>query len=209
MRVVHCSREKAAALSRRRLAPTEHLGVIMREQLELEQLAAIAELVATARDLCAPVWLRGGWAVDFFLGRVSREHADIDWFAMESDGPRLRDRLIERGFSDVTTAAAGQQIDVVRGRIDHGIALIKLGSQGEPLVAGGPWAGEPWPVEMLHGPIGRINNVSARVIAPSAQIEIKEMTPMWNPALRRRQKDLDDIAAILGRVTDVTDRPGP
>jgi len=54
---------------------------------------------------------------------------------------------------------------------------------------------------MLDGPGGRIGHVSAQVIAPLAQIEIKQMTPTWNPKLKRRQKDLDDIAAIRSRLS--------
>jgi hypothetical protein len=165
-----------------------------------EQLAAIAQLVAIAERLSVPVWLRGGWAVDFFLGRVTRAHADIDWFALAGDGFRLAAELMALEFEHTTTAPSDQQIDLVRGHIDHGIGLVRLGSQGEPLVGGGPWAGEPWPADMLNGPVRRIDGVSVRVIAPLAQIEIKEMTPTWNPALRRRQKDLDDIKRIRAKL---------
>lgn len=49
---------------------------------------------------------------------------------------------------------------------------------------------------MLDGPVGQIGSLDVRVISPAAQIEIKLMTPTWNPRLVRRQKDLDDIATI-------------
>ena len=39
--------------------------------------------------------------------------------------------------------------------------LVQLGSRDEPLVAGGPWAGEAWPIGMLDGPMGRIGQVNA------------------------------------------------
>lgn len=168
----------------------------MNPRLAEEQLAAIDELVTLAYELGVPVWLRGGWAMDFFLGRLTRDHADIDWFALAEDGQQLADGLISHGFEDVATTPPGQPIDLVRGYVDHGVALVQLGSRNEPLVAGGPWAGEAWPVGMLDGPVGRIGQVNAQVIAPLAQIEIKQMTPTWNPKLKRRQKDLDDIAAI-------------
>lgn len=77
-----------------------------------------------------------------------------------------------------------------------GIAIIRLDDQGNAVVAGGTWAGEPWPVGMLDGRIGRIGDTRAPVISPGAQIEIKTMLPVWNPTLRRRQKDLDDVAAL-------------
>lgn len=160
------------------------------------QLSAIADLLALAEELRVRVWLRGGWAMDFFLGSVTRKHLDIDWFALADDGLRLRDRLIGQGFQDVTTTEPGQQIDLVRDGVDHGIAMLRINDCGEPVVAGGPWAGEPWPVGMLDGTQGRIGDLTAPVIAPAAQIEIKQMTPIWNPRLSRRQKDIDDIAAI-------------
>ncbi len=81
--------------------------------------------------------------MDFFLGRLTRDHADIDWLALAEDGQRLADSLIGRGFQDVTTTPPGQ-IDLVRGKIGHVIGLVQLGQKIEPLVAGGPWAGEPW-----------------------------------------------------------------
>ena len=42
------------------------------------QLELIADVVATCQSIGAPIWLRGGWAMDFFLGWVTRDHADID-----------------------------------------------------------------------------------------------------------------------------------
>ncbi|RKR92448.1 hypothetical protein BDK92_6889 [Micromonospora pisi] len=37
--------------------------------LAVRQLEAIAEVVALAERARIEVWLRGGWAMDFFLGR--------------------------------------------------------------------------------------------------------------------------------------------
>src|SRR5699024_9045318 len=148
-----------------------------------------------------PVWLRGGWAVDFYLGEVTRAHADIDWFVMSDDAPRLVARLVADGCRDVTTAPREQQIDLVRGSIEHGIALARHGTAGQPLVGGGPWSGEPWPSRMLlDGPRCRIGDVTAYVISPEAQIEIKELTPMWNPRLSRRGKDVEDIRLLRAKL---------
>lgn len=57
-----------------------------------DQLSAIAEVTALGID----VWLRGGWAMDFFLGRVTRPHRDVDWFAWSSDAVRLAAALTSR-----------------------------------------------------------------------------------------------------------------
>ncbi|MFI1996122.1 hypothetical protein [Actinoplanes sp. NPDC020271] len=55
---------------------------------------------------------------------------------------------------------------------------------------------------MLDGQVGSVNGVECPIVAPEAQIEIKRMMPVWNPALSRRPKDADDLVrleAALGR----------
>ena len=37
----------------------------------------------------APWWIAGGWAIDLFLGRQTREHGDIDLAMLRSDQDRL------------------------------------------------------------------------------------------------------------------------
>ncbi|BBH70441.1 hypothetical protein ACTI_71260 [Actinoplanes sp. OR16] len=61
------------------------------------QLAAIAEVAA----LGIPVWLRGGWAMDFFLGYVSRPHRDVDWFAWAADADRIAAALTDASVPPV------------------------------------------------------------------------------------------------------------
>ena len=36
------------------------------------------EVAAFFAELDAPWWIAGGWAIDLFLGRQTREHEDID-----------------------------------------------------------------------------------------------------------------------------------
>ena len=38
-------------------------------------------------------WIAGGWAIDLFLGRQTREHADVDISILREDQPRLRQLL--------------------------------------------------------------------------------------------------------------------
>ncbi|MFF4898183.1 nucleotidyltransferase domain-containing protein [Streptomyces sp. NPDC001068] len=53
----------------------------MDRERSVRQLRLTGETVEIAKALGVEVWLRGGWAVDFFIGEVTRDHADIDWFA--------------------------------------------------------------------------------------------------------------------------------
>jgi Aminoglycoside-2''-adenylyltransferase len=157
-----------------------------------EQLEAIAEVTALGLE----VWLRGGWAMDFFLGRVTRPHRDVDWFAWWSDAGRLAAALTGQGYELLPEPPHDRQLDFVRGELDLSFALVARDDEGRVIVPSGPWAGQRWPEGMLDWPAARIGDVRCRIISPSAQIEIKKMMPVWVPGMPRRPKDAEDVAAL-------------
>jgi len=64
--------------------------------------------VEETQRLMAPLgaawWIAGGWAIDLFLGRVTREHADMDVAILRRDQPALAELL--KGW-DVHLAEGG------------------------------------------------------------------------------------------------------
>lgn len=160
------------------------------------QLRLIAETVEIADRIGAKVWLRGGWAMDFFIGEPSRDHEDIDWFAWSEDASRLSDGLLSRGYEPLFGPPPGQQLDFGKHGLESSFALLDRDPAGRVVVAGGPWAGQPWPDGMLDAPPGRIGAVKCGIISPRAQIEIKQMMPVWAPGRPRRAKAAEDIARL-------------
>lgn len=57
--------------------------------------AAAALLLA---DFPAPWWIAGGWALDLFLGRETREHADLDLGLFSADQLAVQTYLVARGW---------------------------------------------------------------------------------------------------------------
>ncbi|TMF97813.1 MAG: hypothetical protein E6I03_13425, partial [Chloroflexi bacterium] len=55
-----------------------------------EDVARIAELMSTYRAAWA---LAGGWAVDAWLGRLTRDHGDVDLAVFENDRQALFEHL--------------------------------------------------------------------------------------------------------------------
>jgi 2''-aminoglycoside nucleotidyltransferase len=43
-----------------------------------QQLQAIKEIFTKADEHGLPLWLDGGWSIDALLGKITREHSDID-----------------------------------------------------------------------------------------------------------------------------------
>jgi hypothetical protein len=160
------------------------------------QLRLIGEVVSAAADRDVEVWLRGGWAMDFFLGEVTRDHRDIDWFAWTGDADVFGAELVRRGFQQVPGLPPDQQIDLVKDGEDVSLNLLRRDREGRVVVGGGPYAGSPWPEDMLDARLGRIGDLRCPIINPRAQMEIKQMMPVWVPGSPRRAKDAEDIARI-------------
>jgi hypothetical protein len=102
--------------------------------MNARQLALIAEFVALCQEASIQCWLRGGWAMDFFLGRVTREHEDIDLFVWAKDAGTLARELEQAGFREVEGPPPEAQRDFVKA--------------GEALQTGWPFAQFPqssWP----------------------------------------------------------------
>ena len=59
------------------------------------QLAALAEVASDLDRAGIEYWLFGGWAVDFYAGRVTRPHSDVDLAVWLADVPRISALLKE------------------------------------------------------------------------------------------------------------------
>jgi hypothetical protein len=159
------------------------------------QFVLIKEIVSLCEAASIPCWLRGGWAMDFFLGRVTREHEDIDLFAWAEDAPKLVRALERAGFRELGGPPPEAQRDFTKDGEEVQIALLARNQRGEVVVAGGLAAGAPWPADMLSGVVGRLGDVRCPIVNPRVQIEIKEKFPEWigRPP---REKHRADIARL-------------
>ena len=76
----------------------------MPEDLGPWSALSVPAAAALMRHLGAPWWIAGGWAIDLFLGRQTRDHGDIDVAILRRDQPALAKLLC--GW-DVQVAADG------------------------------------------------------------------------------------------------------
>ena len=67
----------------------------MTKQISAE---TVLELLQGFTALGVTVWLDGGWGVDALLGRVTREHKDLDLLVLISDLPRYAEVVKQQGF---------------------------------------------------------------------------------------------------------------
>jgi hypothetical protein len=179
----------------------------VRADLRGRQLRVIEEIVGAAAPAGIEVWLRGGWAMDFYLGEVSRPHIDVDWFCWLADSQRLADALHKRGYADDPRVPPQLQLDLIKDGVEVSFAYLARNGEGHVVVGAGPWTGAHFPDRMLDGSTGQLAGITCPIISPAAQIELKEMYPVWMPGRPRRPKDADDIARLRDAMDRRADRP--
>jgi hypothetical protein len=63
------------------------------------QLEVLRELKEISESLNITLWLRGGWAIDFLLGQITRLHRDIDLITWIEHKETLENALREAGYN--------------------------------------------------------------------------------------------------------------
>ena len=81
--------------------------------------AEVQKIGSLLRELPCPWFVCGGWALDLFLGRVTRTHKDVDVAVARDDQFVVRDYLRRRGWAlekavggELTPWADGERLDL-------------------------------------------------------------------------------------------------
>jgi Aminoglycoside-2''-adenylyltransferase len=163
---------------------------------EERQLSLIREFSQIAESVQIPFWLRGGWAMDFFLGRVTRPHEDIDLFVWAADSARLVEALTAHGFVEVEGPPPERQRNFLREGVEFHITLLERAPSGEVFTASAPSEWGPWPADMLGTITGSVEGVTCPIVSPESQLEVKRKFREWRPDRPEREKDRADIELL-------------
>ena len=100
------------------------------------QLDLIDELVTIFRRAGMRFWLRGGWAIDFMLGRVTRSHSDVDLVTWKRHSSRIPDMLVALNFE--LSRDLGVQMDFHKSGQTISIVFISKDKEGHIFTPGIP-----------------------------------------------------------------------
>jgi predicted DNA-binding protein (MmcQ/YjbR family) len=158
------------------------------------QLEAIAWLHAALTERGLDHWLFGGWAVDLHLGRVTREHDDVDLAVWRSDLDEIEGLLLGAGWVRREGADADGYTAYTRGAVRLELAFLARDGSGvvhTPLQEG---RGE-WPTGSFGTDEGEVEGVRARVVG-RASLEADKSLPRDDAVAAA--KDRADVAALEG-----------
>ena len=159
-----------------------------------EQLAAIASLSRALDQERIDYWLFGGWAVDFWVGRVTREHDDIDVAAWRTDYDAIGTALRAAGWRDTPVPE-----EVVGTRYQWGMAQVEFtfmttDTDGQVVI---PLPDHPvvWSAEPFGDERRQLSGVDSRII-PLALLKAGKSSAREGSA--EAAKDRSDAQALSG-----------
>jgi hypothetical protein len=135
--------------------------------VQLSLLAELADVFAGAR---LAGWLRGGWALDFLLGEVTRPHSDVDLVTWRRHRQRVHRLLPAHEYALVRELPV--QTDFTKHDQTVSVVFVARGPDGRPVVPGIP--GWTWRPDALPRRRHTLRGVSWRVVSPEQLLDEKE-----------------------------------
>lgn len=168
------------------------------QALELTpQTAALASAAEALDSADVEHWFFGGWAVDLWVGRVTRPHEDIDVLVLRREQPQVDAALTAAGW--VHTPHAD---DVVGTNYDGDGAVLQLtfadvGDDGGLVVPvpGAPVVVSTHPVEPARRPLGHLQ---VRVLPLAKMLETKASPRADEAGAEKDRADVEALSTLSG-----------
>jgi hypothetical protein len=157
------------------------------------QLNILREINEICSSLGANIWLRGGWAIDFLLGKVTRAHSDIDLVTLIQHRTELEQSLVSAGFQQIPVTEF--QTDFLKGGVDISFVFVERSNEGRIFAYSIPdWE---WRSDALQTQKYQLQDVSANVLSPQMLLEEK-LVYEEGTGRKPRPKDLESMKILSG-----------
>lgn len=170
------------------------------------QLRVIKAVTTVLRAVDIPAWLFGGWGLDARIGRITRDHGDIEFWLERSDAERSRAVLIGAGATALATQPPDEACEFVWDDVQFSTAYFDRqpdGSFSQPL---GRWSDWLFPPGSFGDEPVMLDGTPVLAMSVAGMLAMKEQFPRLRNGRPWRPKDVADIET-LRRLAAEADAP--
>jgi Aminoglycoside-2''-adenylyltransferase len=164
-----------------------------RADAQLRVIRAVANSLGTAG---IPAWLFGGWALDARIGRITREHGDIEFWVERVHAERSKAVLEEAGATALVTQPPEESCEFTWDGADFSTAYFDRRPDGAFIQLQGRWSDWRFPPDSFGDEPGTLAGAPVLAMSVAGMLAMKEQYPHLRNGGPWRQKDIDDIEVL-------------
>jgi hypothetical protein len=160
------------------------------------QLDLIREVTQTLDAAEIPAWLFGGWGLDARIGRITREHGDVEFWVERVHADRSKAVLVAAGAVALTTQPPTESCEFTWGGADFSTAYFDRQADGAFTQPDGRWSDWRFPPDSFVDEPVRFEGFRVRVMSVAGMLAMKEQYPELRNGGPWRPKDIADIGTL-------------
>jgi hypothetical protein len=160
------------------------------------QLRVIKAVVNALDAVGVPAWLFGGWGLDARVGRITREHGDVEFWVERTDAGRSKAVLVEAGATALATQPPEESCEFTWDGADFSTAYFDRRPGGSFSQPEGRWADWLFPPGSFGDEPGTLDGMPVLVMSAAGMLAMKEQYPSLRNGGPWRQKDIEDSSAL-------------
>jgi hypothetical protein len=166
------------------------------------QLRVIRDVVAVMRAADISTWLFGGWGLDARIGRITREHNDVEFWVGRVDAERSKAALAGAGATVLMTQPPEEACEFIMNDVRFSTAYFDRRPDGSFGQLGGRWSDWSLPPGSFSGKPGTLNGMPVPAMSVAGMLAMKEQYPLLRGGRPWRPKDIADIVLLRAMVRE-------
>ncbi|WP_053204271.1 nucleotidyltransferase domain-containing protein [Jiangella muralis] len=161
----------------------------------LAQLAGIHTVLDVLRRVGVPAWLFGGWGLDARIGRITREHGDVEFWVARPYGERSAATLTAAGAVVLDTQPPDESHEFSWDGVSFSTAYFDAHPDGT-FGPQGRWSDWVFPAGSFSDSPGHLDGRPVPAMSAAGMLAMKQQFPTLRNGHPWRPKDVRDIATL-------------
>jgi hypothetical protein len=177
-----------------------------------ERTAAQLRVIKTVTQVLGAVgiqaWLFGGWGLDARIGRITRQHGDVEFWLERTDAERSRAVLVGAGATALATQPPEEACEFIWDGVEFSTAYFDRQPDGAFSQPRGRWSDWLFPPGSFGDEPVLLDGTPVLAMSVAGMLAMKEQFPNLRHGRPWRPKDIADIDTLRRLAGDSRRVPG-
>jgi hypothetical protein len=160
------------------------------------QLRIIRKIISVTQAADVPAWLFGGWGLDARIGRITRDHGDVEFWVERIHADLSKAVLVEAGAVALTTQPPEEACEFTWDDIPFSTAYFDRQPDGSSIQLLGRFSDWTFPPGSFGDEHVTLDGTPVMAMSVSGMLAMKEQFPHLRNGRPWRQKDIIDIGIL-------------